>query len=131
MMRYILATALLLVLGCAAQSSAAETAHVGADEFQAKVLEADKPVIVDFYADWCGPCKMMAPHLAKVGGEFSGNVDTFKLDIEAAKAIAQRYEITSIPTLIVFKNGEAAEKIVGYQDEAKLRTLYAKVAPAQ
>ena len=118
----------LLVTACNAgpeQQTADATAHVGSADFQAKVLEAEQPVVVDFHADWCGPCKMMAPHLATVGAAYRETVQTFKLDVDAAGDIAERYGIRSIPTLIVFKDGEVVQQVVGYQDEAKLRALYA------
>jgi thioredoxin 1 len=87
------------------------------ENFEEEVLKADKPVLVDFYADWCGPCKMMAPMVEELAEELSDMLIVGKLNIDEHMDIAMNYRVMSIPTLIVFKNGEPAGKLVGVQDK--------------
>lgn len=79
------------------------------ENFQAEVLEADMPVIVDFFAEWCGPCKMMAPLVDKMAKQFEKTVKIGKMNVEEAMPIAQKYGVTLVPTFVVFKKGEAVE----------------------
>lgn len=81
--------------------------------FQSEVLESDVPVLVDFYADWCGPCKMMSPVIEELAGEYEGTVKVGKLNVDEQPSTAQKYRVMSIPTMLVIKNGEAVETIVG------------------
>ena len=81
--------------------------------FEDEVLKSDIPVLVDFWAEWCGPCKMIAPIVEELAGEYSGKLKVAKLDVDAFGSIAQQYRILSIPTVIVFKGGEVAAQIVG------------------
>lgn len=85
---------------------------ITAENFEQEVLQSEKPVLVDFYADWCGPCQMMAPVIEEIAGEVT-DVKVGKLDIDSEIEIAQRYGVMSIPTLILFKNGEVAKKDLG------------------
>jgi thioredoxin 1 len=87
------------------------------ENFEEEVLKADKPVLVDFYADWCGPCKMMAPMMEELAEELSDTLIVGKLNIDEHMDIAMNYRVMSIPTLIVFKNGDPAGKLVGVQDK--------------
>ena len=87
------------------------------ENFEAEVLKSEKPVLVDFYADWCGPCKMMAP----ANGQ--DEVTVGKLNVDFAPELARAYKVMSIPTLILFKNGEAVEKRIGVQSKAELEAL--------
>lgn len=88
---------------------------ISSAEFQTKVLESDQPVLVDFFATWCGPCKMLAPTLDEVAQEVAGKAAVYKLDIDQSPDIAQRYGVMSVPTLIVFEGGQAKQQAVGVQ----------------
>lgn len=86
---------------------------VGGDEFQSAVLEASEPVLVDFFATWCGPCRLIVPILDELSGTYAGKVKFVKLDIDEAPEIAERYAVSGVPTLIVFKGGQEADRQVG------------------
>ena len=90
------------------------------DNFDSYVTESDVPVLVDFYADWCGPCKMMAPVVETLDAEYEGRVKFAKVDIDASDDIAMKYGIMSIPTFIVFKNGDVKKKFIGVTDKKEL-----------
>ena len=81
--------------------------------FEESVLKSDIPIVVDFWAEWCGPCKMIAPHLEQIAGDHVGKLKVGKLNVDDNRATAMKYGIRSIPTLLVFKGGEVAEQIVG------------------
>lgn len=81
--------------------------------FQKEALESDIPVLVDFYADWCGPCKMVAPIVAELAEEYAGKIKIGKLNVDEASETASRYRVMSIPTLMIFKNGAAVDTVVG------------------
>lgn len=86
---------------------------VTSSEFDQQVLKSDTPVIVDFWAVWCGPCKMIAPHLDALATEYAGKVKVVKVDIDSEREVAERYNILSIPTLLFFKDGKVVEQVVG------------------
>lgn len=88
-----------------------------AENFETEVLKSDKPVLVDFYADWCGPCKMMAPTVDELAEELAGKVVVGKLNVDESVDIAMKYKVMTIPTLIVFRNGEAVKKSIGVQSK--------------
>lgn len=79
--------------------------------------------LVDFYADWCGPCRMIAPIVEELSQEMSGKAKVGKVDIEASQAVTAKFQVTSIPTIILFKNGEEANRVVGVRDKAALQSL--------
>lgn len=104
---------------------------VTAEDFSQSVLEAVPPVLVDFYADWCGPCKVMAPVLDELARETTGEVLIAKLDTDASPQIAQRYGIRGIPTLILFQNGAEASRLTGAVGRTEILKLLEPVrAPA-
>ena len=79
------------------------------------VKTSKKPILVDFYADWCGPCKMVSPAIVKVAKDFSGKIMTIKIDVDKAQAAAAKYMIRSIPTIMLFKNGKDVMRLTGAQ----------------
>lgn len=91
---------------------ATELALTAAD-FDELVLKSDVPVMIDFWAEWCGPCRMIAPHIEALAQEYAGKAKVFKVDVEKEGAIAERYGILNIPTLLIFKEGKLFDKIVG------------------
>lgn len=86
-----------------------------AENFGAEVLKSEKPVLVDFYADWCGPCKMVAPIIEEIARDYSDKVKVGKINVDEQSSLAIKYGIQSIPTVILFKKGEVVQKIVGYR----------------
>ncbi len=83
------------------------------DTFQNEVLDSDQPVLVDFWADWCGPCRMIAPSVEQIAADYDGKIKVGKVDVDDNPAIPGRYGIVGIPTLMLFKNGEVVERITG------------------
>ena len=96
---------------------------ISSQEFETKVLGAQGPVLVDFFATWCGPCKMLAPVLDEVAGEVAGKAAVYKVDVDQSPDIAQRYGIMSVPTLIVFQDGKVKRTAMGAQPKANVLAL--------
>lgn len=94
--------------------------NVSDADFQKEVLEADTPVLVDFWAGWCGPCKQIAPIIAEVAEEYEGKVKVAKVDVDANSDTAMKYEVRGIPTLVLFKNGQPEATQVGAMDKSQL-----------
>ena len=96
-------------------------------DFAANVLESGQPVLVDFWADWCGPCKMIAPVVDELADEYEGKFSFTKLDVDANPQTAMQFGVRSIPTLLLFKDGKVAEQIVGAVPKAVLKKKIEKV----
>lgn len=91
------------------------------DNFDTAVKESGKPVLIDFYADWCGPCRMLAPLIEEAEEEYADQVLFCRVNVDDEESLAARYGVSSIPTLVLLKNGETAARSVGYLDEEALR----------
>ena len=83
------------------------------DNFASEVLQSDRPVLVDFWAAWCGPCRMVSPIVEELDGEYDGRAKVCKLDVDSAQKTAQEYGIRSIPTLLIFREGKVADQVIG------------------
>ena len=94
------------------------------DNFKAEVLDAKGLVLVDFWATWCGPCKMLAPTVSEIADEYEGKVKVCKLDVDQAMDIAMYYGVASIPTLILFKDGEIVKKSVGVVSKTEIEAMW-------
>lgn len=97
-----------------------EVLKVSEKDFESEVLNSEGKVIVDFYADWCGPCKMMAPIMEKVSEELLGKAKVVKMNIDENMDIAEKYEIMSIPTLMIFEKGQPIKTFVGLTDKQEI-----------
>ena len=87
--------------------------HFNDSNFDQEVLHSDVPVMVDFYADWCGPCRMVSPIVEELAGQYTGKVKVGKLNVDESSAVARKYNVMSIPTLLFVKNGQVVDQIVG------------------
>lgn len=96
---------------------------INSENFEQEVLNSEKPVLVDFFADWCGPCKMMAPIVEELATELDGKAKVGKINVDENSDIAVEYNVMSIPTLIVFKNGKEEKRLVGVRDKEELLRL--------
>ncbi len=94
---------------------------VSDQDFTEKVIEADKPVLVDFWAEWCGPCRMVAPIVEELASEYEGKVDFTKLNVDFNPTVATTFGIRSIPTLLVFKGGKPVDQVIGAVPKAEIK----------
>jgi thioredoxin 1 len=105
--------------------------EIKSTEFVQEVLNSDTPVVVDFYAPWCGPCKMLAPVLERLAGQYNGNVKFVKVNVDEAPMLAATYNISGVPTIMIFKGGRVADVYVGFSTEGALKKMIDRVAPSQ
>lgn len=96
---------------------------VTSSSFEESVLKSDVPVLVDFWAEWCGPCKAIGPSIEQLAGEYAGKAKVFKLDVDTEGEIAQQYGVMSIPALLVFKGGKEIDRMVGAAPKATIAAL--------
>ena len=102
------------------------TISVDKETFSSEVLQNDKLVLVDFWAEWCGPCRMIAPTVEELAADYTGKVTVGKLNVDNNPAAASQYGVRSIPTLLLFKGGEVVEQLVGLADKPKLQAIIDK-----
>lgn len=95
--------------------------------FESEVLKAEQPVLVDFFAEWCGPCRMQGPIVEELAKEMAGKAKVGKLNVDQAPAVSQKYGVMSIPTIILFKGGEAKATLVGLQTKEALKSELEKL----
>lgn len=114
------------VAGCgnsaAMNESTANVKHIVPADFGAEVTNAAGPVVVDFYATWCGPCKMLAPMMDAQADAFAGKIKFLKVNVDESQALAREYQIQAIPTVLFFKDGKLVDRIVGLPGEADLKS---------
>lgn len=99
----------------------ANVKHLNNDNFDSEIKSG--VTLVDFYADWCGPCKMIAPIIEQLGSEFGNKAHVAKVDVDKAGQVAEKYQVTSIPTIILFKNGSEIKRVVGVRDKTTLTNM--------
>lgn len=99
---------------------------LGDENFKDFVSTAETPVLIDFWADWCGPCKMIAPVVEEIAGEYEGKVQVAKVNVDQNRAIPTEFKISSIPTLVMFKEGSEVERFVGFRTKKELKAILDK-----
>ncbi|CAN5580957.1 thioredoxin [soil metagenome] len=108
-----------------------EVRNVGTADWDAEVLGSGRPVLVDLWAAWCGPCRVVGPIVDEIAGERSESLDVFKLDVDANPEVAMRYGVNSIPTLLVFRDGEEVGRVVGALPKARIEAQLDEVLGAR
>ena len=94
------------------------------ENFEKEVINSNQKVIVDFFATWCGPCQMLAPVLSEIAEEYKDKIKVCKINVDEEQELAEKYEVVSIPTLVIFENGQPVKKSVGYISKSELEKLF-------
>ncbi len=102
--------------------------HITQENFVTEVIESSVPVVIDFYAEWCGPCKLMAPHFEELAAELEGQYKLVKVNVDEEQQLAIQHRVASIPTLIVYKGGNVVKQQAGYLDKEQLKQFIAQNA---
>ena len=97
-----------------------EILKLNQENFENEVIKSEKPVLIDFYADWCGPCKMMSPIIDSIVEELGETIKVGKINVDENQELAEKYQVMSIPTILIIKNGEIAQKFVGVTDKDRI-----------
>ena len=97
--------------------------HLTAENFEKEVLQSEIPVLVDFYAEWCGPCKMLSPVIDEIAKEYKGKAKIYRVNVDEEMELAQQYRVMSVPTVLVFKNGQVSGTSIGYVGKEKLTEM--------
>ena len=100
--------------------------HLYNDNFDAEIHASELPALVDFWATWCGPCRMIAPIVEEIADELDDKLNVYKVDVDEAEEVAMQFSVMSIPTLILFQNGEEKERVVGFRTKEDLMGMIAK-----
>ena len=131
----VVAVNFLLVTGCEnpakLNESTANVKHIAQGEFAVEVTACATPVVVDFYATWCGSCRQLSPMLDSVAGGYAGKIKFVKVNVDESPGLAQNYQIQGIPTVLLFKDGKLADRIVGLPAEADLKSKLDALAAAK
>ena len=106
-----------------------ETINLDESNFDRELTQDDKPMIVDFWAEWCGPCKMIGPVLDELAEEYAGKVKIGKVNIDEQQALAAEYSIRAVPTLLLFNQGQVADQIVGLRSKRDLKASFERLSP--
>lgn len=101
----------------------AKALEINQSNFQSEVLQSDKPVLIDFWAEWCGPCRMVGPVVEELAGEYAGKAKVGKVDVDSNQELAGSFGVSSIPTLILFKGGKPINGVVGVRSKAELARM--------
>jgi thioredoxin 1 len=121
----VVALSFFLMAGCgnpsAMNESTASVKHITQGEFPVEVTQAAGPAVVDFYATWCGPCRVLSPMLDKLAEPLAGKIKFFKVNVDESSALAQNFQIQAIPTVLLFKDGKLVDRITGLPTEADLK----------
>ncbi len=106
----------------------ADVVNVSDSDFESEVLNADQPVLVDFWAEWCGPCRQIAPIIKQIADDYDNRVKVVKLNVDESPQTAGKYDIRSIPTVLAFKDGQVVEQLTGARPKASFEELAEKLA---
>lgn len=129
------AAAVVLAAGCdnpsSMNNSTANVKHIGQGEFGDEVTRCAQPIVVEFYATWCGPCRLEGPLVEKVAAGYAGKIKFVKVNVDESPGLAQNYEVQAIPLILLFKDGKLADRLTGLQSEADLTNKLNALAAAK